>query len=398
MKKLFICLLLASLISSNALAKETRKSKKSSPAPAKTEQKTPPQEEKASFQALIVMEADTGMVLEEINSTVKYPLASVTKLMTAAIVMEKLESGGNQLTEMVTTSAASSKMGGSQVYLKQGESFTLEEMMKAIMIASGNDAAHAVAEHIAGTHEAFVEEMNKKAQSLGMNDSEFHTAHGLPPSPGQSEDVSSCRDLMILSRELLKYPKLLEWSAIPVEPFREGAFIMRNHNKLISKLPGTDGFKTGYYAKAGFNVVATAKKEGLRLIVAVMGSPSARIRDGIAIEKFKKYMAKYKMAELAQKDQNMGEPVSLPDGETQSLQAVAASDFSYPVLREKMAAIKKEIHLPKEVKGGVAAGQKLGDIVFMLDNETLGTVDLISPIEIREVGFFTKILRLIGLG
>lgn len=397
MKKWLICLLLASLISSSALAKETQKSKKSTSGPAKTEQKTPPQE-KLPFQALMVIEAGTGMVLEEINSDLKYPLASVTKLMTAGVVMDKLDSGAIQLTDVVTTSAASSKIGGSQVYLKQGETFTLEEMMKAIMIASGNDASHAVAEHISGTQDAFVEEMNKKAKSLGMNDSEFHSAHGLPPAPGQSEDISTCKDLMLLSRELLKYPKLLEWSAIQTEPFRDGTFIMRNHNKLISKLPGTDGFKTGYYAKAGFNVVATARKEGLRLIVVVLGSPSARIRDGIAIEKFKKYMAKYKMAELAQKGQGIGEAVSLPDGETQSIQAVAATDFSYPVLREKIAAVKKEIHLPPEIKGGVEAGQKLGDIVFMLDNETLGIVDLISPAQIPAVGFVKKVLRLIGLG
>ena len=127
---------------------------------------------------------------------------------------------------------------------------------------------------------------------------------------------------------------------------------MRNHNKIIAKLPGTDGFKTRFYEKAGFNVVATARKDGLRLIVAVLGSPSAKIRDSIAIEKFKNYMAKYKMAALAQKGQNIGEAVFLPDGETQSLQAVAASDFSYPILREKMAAVKKEIHLPREVEGG----------------------------------------------
>ncbi|MBA3010209.1 MAG: D-alanyl-D-alanine carboxypeptidase [Proteobacteria bacterium] len=397
MKKWFVCLLLASLISSNALAKETRKLKKPSPAPVKKEQKISPQKE-APFQALLVIEANTGMVLEAVNPHLKHPLASVTKLMTACIVMEKLESGANQLTDIISISSAASKMGGSQVYLKQGESFTLEELMKAIIIASGNDAAYAVAEHISGTVEAFVEEMNKKAKSLGMNDSEFHSVHGLPPDPGQSQDISSCNDLMLLSRELLKYPKLLEWTAIQTEPFRNGTFIMRNHNKIIAKLPGTDGFKTGYYEKAGFNVVATARKDGLRLIVAVLGSPSARIRDSIAIEKFKNYMAKYKMAALAQKGQNIGEAVFLPDGETQSLQAVAASDFSFPVLREKMDAVKKEIRLPREVEGGVEAGQKMGDMVFMLDNETLGTIDLISPAQIKKVGFLKKILRLIGLG
>ena len=395
MKKLFICLLISGLIASNALAKETRKPKKTPPAPAKKEQTAPP-EKKDPFQALIVMEASTGKILEEINPHLKHPLASVTKLMTACVVMEKLESGAHQLTESVTVSAASSKMGGSQVYLKQGESFTLEELMKAIMVASGNDAALAVAEHLTGTREAFVEEMNKKTKSLGMNDSEFHSVHGLPPAAGQIADVSSCRDLMLLSRELLKYPKLLEWTAIQTEPFREGAFIMNNHNRILGKLPGADGFKTGFYSDAGFNVVATAKKDGLRLVVAVLGSPSARIRDNIAIEKFKKYMAKYSMAPLAKKGQAMGETIALPQGETQSFQAVAAADVSYPVLREKLSAVKKEIHLHRELQGGVEEGQKIGDIVFMLENETLGTVDLIAPAQIKKLGFFKRLLRRIG--
>ncbi|OGR10219.1 MAG: hypothetical protein A2277_01470 [Desulfobacterales bacterium RIFOXYA12_FULL_46_15] len=397
MKKWFMCLLMACLIASNALAKETRKPKIAPPAPAKKEKAAAPPQDEAPFKALIVMETSTGKVLEEVNSHLKHPLASVTKLMTACIVMEKLQSGANQLTDMIMISAASSKMGGSQVYLKQGESFTLEELMKAIMIASGNDAAHAIAEHIAGTQEAFVEEMNKKAKSLGMNDSEFHSVHGLPPGPGQMEDVSSCHDLMLLSRELLKYPKLLEWTSIRTEPFRDGAFIMNNHNKIIGKLPGTDGFKTGFYAKAGFNVVATAQKNGLRLVVAVLGSPSARIRDGIAIEKFKKYMAVINMVPLAQKGQGMGEAIALPDGETQSFHAVAASDFSYPVLKEKLSTVKKEIHLPKEISGGVEAGQKIGDVVFMLGNESLATVDLVAPAQIKRLGFFKRLLRRIGL-
>jgi len=391
-----MCLLMAGLIASTALAKETRKPKTTPVAPAKKEKAAPPQNEEP-FQALIVMEASTGKVLEEINPHLKHPLASVTKLMTACIVMEKLESGAVQLTDMITVSAASSKMGGSQVYLKQGESFSLEELMKAVMVASGNDAAHAIAEHIAGTQEAFVEEMNKKAKSLGMNDSDFHSVHGLPPAAGQIEDVSSCNDLMLLSRELLKYPKLLEWTSIKTEPFRDGKFIMNNHNKIIGKLPGTDGFKTGYYAKAGFNVVATAKKDGLRLIVAVLGSPSARIRDGIAIEKFKKYWARINMAPLAQKGQPVGEAIALPEGETQSFQAVAALDFYYPVLKEKLAAVQKEIHLPREISGGVEAGQKVGDVVFTLENETLATVDLVAPAQIKKLGFFKRLLRRVGL-
>lgn len=389
-----MCVLILLMMAPAVQGKDNKKSNNTSKAvQKKAENASPAQEKEPPFQALIVMEASTGQVLEEVNPHLKRPLASVTKLMTAAIVMEKLESGTAQLNETITVSGAASKMGGSQVYLKEGEVFTLEELMKAIMVASGNDAAYAVAEHLAGTTDAFVEEMNKKAKRLGMNDSEFHTVHGLPPSSENQADVSSCHDLMILARDLLKYPKLLEWTALQTEPFRGGAFIMRNHNKIIGKLPGTDGFKTGYYSKAGFNIVATAKKDGLRLIVAVLGSPTAKIRDAVAIARFKKYMAQYQMAVLSKKDEAFGEVLQVPDGMVTTVQAVAAADFSYPLPREKKAAVKNEIRLPKEISGGIEQGQTLGEVEFFLDNQSIGKVNLISPVTIQKAGFFKRLFR-----
>ncbi|MBP8829448.1 MAG: D-alanyl-D-alanine carboxypeptidase [Desulfobacter sp.] len=394
MKKWLLCVLILLMMAPAVQGKDTKKSKNTSKAvQKKAENASPAQEKETPFQALIVMEAGTGQVLEEVNPHLKHPLASVTKLMTAAIVMEKLESGAAQLNETITVSGAASKMGGSQVYLKEGEVFTLEELMKAIMVASGNDAAYAVAEHLSGTTDAFVEEMNKKAKRLGMNDSEFHSVHGLPPSSEDQADVSSCHDLMILARDLLKYPKLLEWTALQTEPFRGGAFIMRNHNKIIGKLPGTDGFKTGYYAKAGFNIVATAKKDGLRLIVAVLGSSRAKTRDAVAIARFKKYLAQYQMAVLSKKDQAFGEALQVPDGMVTTVQAVAAADFSYPLPREKKAAVKNEIRLAKEISGGIEQGQTLGEVEFFLDNQSIGKVNLISPVTIEKAGFFKRLFR-----
>ncbi|MGD9687540.1 MAG: D-alanyl-D-alanine carboxypeptidase family protein [Desulfobacter sp.] len=394
MKKWLLCVLILLMMAPAVQGKDTKKSKNTSKAvQKKAENASPAQEKETPFQALIVMEAGTGQVFEEVNPHLKHPLASVTKLMTAAIVMEKLESGAAQLNETITVSGAASKMGGSQVYLKEGEVFTLEELMKAIMVASGNDAAYAVAEHLSGTTDAFVEEMNKKAKRLGMNDSEFHSVHGLPPSSENQADVSSCHDLMILARDLLKYPKLLEWTALQTEPFRGGAFIMRNHNKIIGKLPGTDGFKTGYYAKAGFNIVATAKKDGLRLIVAVLGSSRAKTRDAVAIARFKKYLAQYQMAVLSKKDQAFGEALQVPDGMVTTVQAVAAADFSYPLPREKKAAVKNEIRLAKEISGGIEQGQTLGEVEFFLDNQSIGKVNLISPVTIEKAGFFKRLFR-----
>ncbi|HSL62166.1 MAG TPA: D-alanyl-D-alanine carboxypeptidase family protein [Desulfotignum sp.] len=389
MKKYFLCVLIILMVASFAAAKETRKA-----GPGAVAAKELPQ---PPFTSLIVMEAATGDILEEINPDLKHPLASVTKLMTALVVMDRLASGDVLLTDTVTTSAAASRIGGSQVYLKHGESFTLEQMMKALLVASGNDAAYALAEHLSGTIEAFVAEMNQTARRLGMNDTEFHSVHGLPPSPDRGEDTSTCRDLMRLSRELLKHPKLLEWTAIQTDTFRDGAFIMNSHNKLLGKLPGADGLKTGYYRKAGFNVVATAQKDGVRLIVAVLGSPSAKTRDNVALEQFKKHMARYQMAALARQGQEFGDPIRLKDGKTPFLQAVAAADLNFPVLREKAEGIQNEIRLPGELKGRVEQGQKLGEATFTLDGRTLGTADLVSPVAVERAGIFTRLLRRAGI-
>ena len=241
------------------------------------------------YKAYIVTDAGTGNILEGENIHLKWPPASITKLMLVYIIMEKLERGELELSDNIIVSGKASKMGGTQVYLKEGEVFTLEEMLKATLIESANDAAYAIAEFVSGSTEEFVKLMNRNAKALNMMDTKFHFVHGLPPSRGQQADISSCHDLAILARQLLKHPQILEWTSIKRAGFRDGKFIMYNRNKLLFKLPNVDGLKTGYYRKAGYSVVATARKGDLRLIVVVMGSPRARARNKLAIEKFNKH-------------------------------------------------------------------------------------------------------------
>ncbi|MBI5584156.1 MAG: D-alanyl-D-alanine carboxypeptidase [Deltaproteobacteria bacterium] len=367
-----------------AASKQTKSSK---PAP-------PPAE---PYKAFIVVEAVSGKVLEEENAHVKRAPASVVKLMVAYLVLDKVARGELKLTDTITATRDSSKIGGSQVYLKEGETFTLEEMMKAVMVASANDAAYAVAEHVAGTKEAFIQLMNEKAKALKMADTEFHSVHGLPPAPGTPEDQSSCADLAVLARELLKYPKILEWTSIPEAPFRGGAFIMRNHNKLLFHLPGTDGLKTGYYSETGFNVVATAVKNKMRFIVVVMGSPSAKIRDQVAMEKFKKAFAQYKVVDLVKKGEVIDKEIVLPDGKTGKIKGVAGADFSYPVPVNQKGAVTKEPVLPGKVSGEVKLGQKLGELVFKFDNQMIGKVDIVSPAAVPQANFMVRLLRKVGI-
>jgi D-alanyl-D-alanine carboxypeptidase (penicillin-binding protein 5/6) len=243
-------------------------------------------------QAYLVLNATSGKILEETNARLKWPPASLTKLMLTYIVMEKLYRAELKLSDPVTVSRNAAAIGGSQVYLKQGEVFSLEELMRATLIESANDAAYAIGEFVAGSKEEFVRLMNEKARSLHMEDTEFHSLNGLPPSKGQLEDATTCRDLAILAQKLLKYPILLQWTSVRRSRFRNGTFIMTSGNRLLSKMPEIDGLKTGYYRRAGHNIVATAKKGDLRLVVIVLGSPTANIRDAFVKEKINQYFRK----------------------------------------------------------------------------------------------------------
>ncbi len=220
----------------------------------------------------------------------RWPQASLTKLMLAAVVVDKIERGELRLGDSITATKNAQGMGGTQVFLKAGETFTLDELMTAAMVESANDAAYAIAEHVAGSADGFVALMNRKARALGMTDSEFHCVHGLPPSAGGSENLTSCNDMIRLAREALQHPQILNWTSIEQTTFRNGTLVITNKNKLVGRVPGVDGLKTGYTRRAGFNIVATGANGGRRLIVVVLGSPESRIRDAFAAEKFHEHM------------------------------------------------------------------------------------------------------------
>jgi len=362
--------------------------------PAATRQAKKPQE---PYKAYIVVEANTGKVIEGENVDAKRPPASITKLMVACIVMEKLATGAVKLTDQIIVSKNASKIGGSQVYLKEGETFTLEELMKAMMIHSANDAAYAISEHVAGSIDDMVRLMNDKAKMLGMNNTEYHSVHGLPPAKGEKEDLTSCNDLAILAREVLKYPKIIEWSGTKTDTFRNGTFVLSNTNKLLTKFPGTDGLKTGYYHETGFNIVATAKKGELRFIAVVMGGPSGKIRDDVAMEKLKKAFSQYKILNIVKKGEVIDKDVFLVDGKYRKIKGVADKDFLYPMFVDKKGDIKKEILLPEKIKGEIREKQKLGEIVIKLDDQIIGKVDIVSPMYVPNANLFTRFIRRLGL-
>lgn len=233
----------------------------------------------------IVIDAATGKVLFEDNADVKGYPASITKLMDLMILLEAVQSKRLSLQDQVTVTAEASRIGGSQVYLKEHEVFSVDDLLYALIIQSANDAAVALALHYAGSTEAFVEQMNKRAQELGMKDTIFHSVHGLPPGKEQSSDVSTPRDIAILCRALLKYPDTIRYTSVKERTFRPDApqpFIMRSHNHLLKNLDGCDGLKTGYFYKAGFSIAATAIKKNQRAIAVVFGSLNRKTRDAKA--------------------------------------------------------------------------------------------------------------------
>ena len=242
---------------------------------------------KNPYLGAILIDAANGKVLFEDSPDAKGHPASIIKLMNLLIVLEHVKNGSITLQDKITITAEAAKIGGSQVYLKENEEFTVDELLYALMVQSANDAAVALAIHVGGTKDAFVELMNAKAQQLGMTNTKFHSVHGLPPGKDQLPDVSTPRDIARLCQELLKWNDVLRYSSVKERPFRADAaepFIMRNHNHLLGNVEGCDGFKTGYYREAGFSIAATASKGGVRTIAAVFGSENRHVRDAKAKE------------------------------------------------------------------------------------------------------------------
>lgn len=231
------------------------------------------------YAGAIVIEAVTGQVLFEDNAdAIGYP-ASVIKLMDLLLVQEAIQRGALALEDAVPVRADAARMGGSQVYLKEGEVFTVDEMLFALIVQSANDAAVALAQHVAGTKVAFVEQMNRRAAELGMKATRFHSVHGLPPGRGQEFDVSTARDLALLARAVVQQPLTFRYTATREHPFRNGSFIVRTHNHLLGSLAGCDGLKTGYILAGGYSIAATAQRDGVRLVAVVLGSKERKVRD-----------------------------------------------------------------------------------------------------------------------
>lgn len=347
-----------------------------------------------NFKAAIVIDAATGLILVANEVDLRRPPASMLKMMTELIVLEHIADGDMTLSEIVKVSALASNMGGSQVYLKHGEKFTVEELLMALAIHSANDAAVALAEHLAGSVDAFVDLMNIKARDLGMTSTEFHSVHGLPPGWKQTSDMTTVRDMATLGRALVEHPQALEWASTKTAPFRNGEFTLYNPNKLVGNYRGLDGLKTGFTGAAGFCVTATAVRKGKRLISVVMGCPTDK---GRATETTRLLTYGFNMYKQVSVFTTAGEPLAEPlrikGGKKKSVQVTYGESLEISVPRNREQDLELEIQLPEEFEAPLALGAEVGVALVTLDGVVLGSVPIVATEEIAKGNWLNRLLN-----
>lgn len=345
-------------------------------------------EEDFDCKSVILMEATTGTVLHEKNADQALPPASVTKIMTLLLVMEAYCNNKIQLTDMVTASANACSMGGSQIYLKEGEQMSVEDMIKSVVIASANDAAVALAEHIEGSEEAFVKKMNEKAKELGMNNTNFENTNGLDDTA--VNHVTSARDIAIMSRELIKHEKITEYSSIWMDTIRNGEFGLTNTNRLVRFYKGATGLKTGSTSKAGFCISATASRNGMTLICVVMAASTRDTRNQIATKLLDWGFSNFLLYK------NNGEIIDniKVTGGTDATVSAAYQDFCAVVEKNKAKEIEITKSIPDSVQAPIINGQTIGNITYKINSQILGESPLTASETVEKMDFYTMFFKI----
>ena len=344
----------------------------------------------------VLMEKETGEVLYELNAHERMAPASVTKVMTMLLVMEAVEAGRLDLEEEVTASAHAAEMGGSQIFLKEGERMTARELLKSVAVASANDAAVALAEHLAGSEEAFVARMNARAAELGMADTVFANCTGLPT---EGEHLTTAYDIALMSRELIRHAAIKEFTTIWTDTVRDGAFGIANTNKLIRFYEGATGLKTGFTAEAMYCVAATAERDGVEYIAVVLHGETSAARFESAKVLLNYAFAEYTLVSALPDEALPPVPVEL--GEADAAQPVPAESPRLLLRRAEAAGLTKETELAESLTP-VAEGQELGRLVLRsASGEELASVPLVAAEPVPRLSWwqlFLRCLRALGLG
>ena len=339
----------------------------------------------------ILMEKSTGEVLFEQDAHAVYEPASVTKVMTLLLVMEAVDEGRVSLDDLVTVSAHAAGMGGSQTYMEQGEQFTVRDMLKAVAVVSGNDAAVALAEHLSGSEESFVALMNRRAAELGMTDTAFQNCTGLPAAG----HLTSAHDIAVMSRELiLNHPGIREFTTIWMDSIRDGAFQLVNTNKLIRFYEGATGLKTGSTDAALYCLSATAEKDGMELIAVILKAPTSDVRFASAQALLNFGFANYTLTDVY--PSQALPPIDVLLGEQAQVQGVLSRSSRILVEKTELNAVTTELTLCENVEAPVEAGQKLGEMKVLVNGQVRETIPIVAAQAVERLtvpGIFLRFLR-----
>ncbi|MBQ3022355.1 MAG: D-alanyl-D-alanine carboxypeptidase [Clostridia bacterium] len=335
----------------------------------------------AVAKSLLLMEASSGKILYENNPHESLPPASVTKIMTMLLICEALERGEITLDTQITASERAKSMGGSTIFLDTNEVMSLNDMLKGIAVASANDASVAVAEHMCGSVESFVDKMNSRARELGMKDTNFVNCNGLDAE----NHHTSAYDIAIMSRELLKHKMIEKYTTIWMDTLRGGKFQLANTNKLIRFYQGANGLKTGSTSGAGCCISATAKRDGMQLIAVVMGAPSSKDRFAAASELLNYGFSNFAVNNFGEKGSSVCK-VPVLYGKSTSVLALTHSDTSVVIEKEDKERIKTHINLHKNITAPIKKGDIIGEMIVTLDGETITKTNLVSDRTIKRKG------------
>ena len=324
----------------------------------------------------VLMDVETGTVLAEQNAHEPLPPASVTKVMTMLLIMEAIDDGRIRWEDSVTASGTAAAKGGSQIYLKVGESMMVSDLVKSIAVSSANDAACAMAEHLAGSEQAFVEKMNQRAAELGMQDTHFVNCTGLDDDVSAREHRTSAYDIAVMSRELLKnHPDIKQFTTIWMDTVRDGAFGLANTNKLVRFYNGCTGLKTGFTSGAGYCLSASAQRDGMELIAVVLGSETSQARFNGCKSLLDYGFANYALYTPALQE---GATVPVTLGKEDAVAAIPGGESAILVDRGQKNTIASEITLEESVTAPVSQGQRLGTLTIRTGEQILAQIPLVA--------------------
>ena len=337
----------------------------------------------------VLMEAETGTVLYDQNGSVPLPPASVTKIMTLLLVMEAIDNGALSYDTVLSASANAASMGGSQIFLEPGEEMTVRDLVKSVVISSANDAAVVLAESVAGSEDAFVSMMNKKAEELGMKNSHFENTNGLDDTV--TNHVLSAIDIAIMSRELIRHKEILEFSSTWMDTVRNGEFGLSNTNRLIRSYKGCNGLKTGSTSKALFCISATAEREGMTLIAVIMASPSRDVRNSAAAALLDWGFANYSLFRYPGGESG---DVEVKGGKSRTVKS-EFGDFYSVVPKGKSGKVVVQNDMAEYLSAPFDKGSGAGRITFTLDGKIIGEIPVKTCDGVEKLTFADLLWRMI---